>query len=309
MGEPWVEKYRPDTLDRLSMSLESLVVNKIRSFTSQNVPNLMLFGVPGSSKTTAAICIAKHLGAEYVELNASDNRGINMISDLVNTFCRAVSYDPERIKVVILDEADNITKKAQQQLINFMENYPKMRVFFTCNDFDQMIEPLQSRCMLMKFPRPSSERCVEVIRDILSKECIENDIDAVRRIVCESGGDLRVAINHSQAVAVTHSRVEDLGVSAYFCQPNKSVVLDVIQLAVGGHPSLAMDRFLELNESGINGVDFMTMLRDLLHEGDFDFDRNMVMSHVHHCYYRMLNTMESLNQMARFFYVVSLVMV
>lgn len=266
----------------------------------------MLFGAPGSSKTTTAIAIAKKLGAEYVELNASDNRGINMISDLVNTFCRAVSSDPGRIKIIILDEADNITKKAQQQLINFMENYPNIRVFFTCNDFDQMIEPLQSRCMLMKFPRPSSERSVEVLSHILVKEGVPYETEYVRRIVKESGGDLRIAINNTQAVAVTYQRVDDVSVSEYFCQPSWSSVLQVVELALKGDPSAAMDQFLVLNASGINGVDFMTVLRDLLEEETGSpFDKNMVMSNIHQCYYRMLNTMESLNQMARFFHVIS----
>ena len=301
--EPWVEKYRPVTLSDLAMSLEPMVVNKIMSLTNANVPHLMLFGDPGSSKTSAAIAIAKHLDADFVELNASDNRGINMISDLVNNFCRAVGPD-DKIKIIILDEADNITKKAQQQLINFMENYPKVRVFFTCNDFDQMIEPLQSRCMLMRFPKPTPERSVDVMKMVLKKEGVKGNIGAIRRVVRESRGDLRVAINNLQAISVTNGSVDDAGVSAYFCQPSMQSVLQVVETAMKKGPNEAMAAYIELNRSGINGVDFMTVLRDLLQE-DPTFPRRMaIMGHIHKCYYRMLNTMESMNQMAHFFYLI-----
>ena len=149
---PWIEKYRPQTIDEIE--LDESIRCQLKQYTLESLPNIIICGLPGTGKTSTALIIAKRLLTctdACIELNASDNRGITMINDLTNNFVRKQFVDTR--KIIILDEADNITKKAQQQLINLIENYPNIRFIMTCNSINCMIEALQSRCVLLQFDR------------------------------------------------------------------------------------------------------------------------------------------------------------
>lgn len=154
--KPWTEKYRPILHKDLIVS--EIQYKKICSFNEDTVPHILINGPPGIGKTTTALLIEKNIVQDedsFIELNASDNRGINMISDLVQNICKKKTNS--KIKIILLDEADNITKKAQQQLINMLENYKNIRVILTCNSYSEIIEPIQSRCEMLEFKKlPSS---------------------------------------------------------------------------------------------------------------------------------------------------------
>lgn len=299
---PWVEKYRPSAVEDLV--LDGHVLEKLRSFTSDNLPNLLCVGEPGVGKTSTAIAIAKRLcGDSYLELNASDNRGINMISDMVSSFCRSV--DSEN-RIIILDEADNITKKAQQQLVNFMENYPKFRIFFTCNDFDQIIEPLQSRCMLMNFPSPTKDQVVMMLSKVFEAEQVTWEVEAVHRIIDNVNWDMRACINACQAISVSYNNTISLDtVRNYFCVPSMA---DVYKLVTMESLSDAVEHYLTLNKSGISSIDVMTAIIHGLQTQPLPHPLDTLppdkvyttLRQAHTAYYRMLQTVDSINQIVCF---------
>ena len=153
---PWVEKYRPTNIENLV--LETPIYNKIKKIIDdKNMPNIIITGLPGIGKTTTILCIAKILLGKYfeqgvLELNASDDRGIKAVQDSIIYFCKKkleMEEDYAQHKIVLLDEADNMTTKAQQLVNNLMEKYHSTTRFaFTCNNSSDIIEAIQSRCII-----------------------------------------------------------------------------------------------------------------------------------------------------------------
>src|SRR3989338_2341145 len=163
MEMPWIEKYRPRKVEEIVGNEGA--VSRLRAIASSgNLPNLILSGPPGVGKTSSLLCLARELlGEAYweavLELNASDDRGIEMVRESIKMFAqKKVTLPPGRHKVVLLDEADNITSAAQQALRRTMELYSDTTRFaLACNTSSKIIEPIQSRCAILRFTRLSAE--------------------------------------------------------------------------------------------------------------------------------------------------------
>ena len=170
---PWIEKYRPQKLTEIICNEQNLIILK-NMLKGNSLPHLLFHGTSGTGKTSTIICLAKQIYnekqySEYVlELNASDDRGLYMINNTIYPFCKkktsCVGFGEKDFgkypshKLVILDEADSITPKAQNLLSNIISEFRKnTRIVFICNDCTQIIESIQSRCMIVKYPRISSE--------------------------------------------------------------------------------------------------------------------------------------------------------
>jgi replication factor C small subunit len=202
----WAEKYRPKTLNDIVDQKE--IVERLKSFAkSRNVPHCIFAGPPGTGKTTAALCLARDLyGDVYrehiMELNASDERGINVVRETVKTFARVKSIGEIPFKIMILDEADNMTADAQQALRRTMERYTETCRFIMCANYSgKIIEPIQSRCAPFRFtylPREEHDRCLKAMAEKEEVKLSSEGVDAIFE-VC--GGDLRRAINTLQAAA------------------------------------------------------------------------------------------------------------
>jgi replication factor C small subunit len=204
--EMWAEKYRPKKLDDIVNQRE--IVERLKSFVkSRNVPHCIFAGPPGTGKTTAALCLSRDLyGDVYrehiMELNASDERGIDVVRETVKTFARMKSIGEIPFKVMILDEADNMTSDAQQALRRTMERYTETCRFIMCANYSgKIIEPIQSRCAPFRFtylPRKEHDSYLCKIAEQEKIKLLADGLDAVFE-VC--GGDLRRAINTLQAAA------------------------------------------------------------------------------------------------------------
>ena len=204
--EMWAEKYRPKTLNDIVDQKE--IVERLKSFAkSRNVPHCIFAGPPGTGKTTAALCLARDLyGDVYrehiMELNASDERGINVVRETVKTFARVKSIGEIPFKIMILDEADNMTADAQQALRRTMERYTETCRFIMCANYSgKIIEPIQSRCAPFRFtylPREEHDRCLKAMAEKEEVKLSSEGVDAIFE-VCS--GDLRRAINTLQAAA------------------------------------------------------------------------------------------------------------
>lgn len=169
---PWVEKYRPRYLNEVVGNEES--VDRLRVIARQgNLPNIIIAGPPGTGKTTSILCLAREMLGDAVkeavlELNASDARGIDVVRSRIKDFAqKKVTLPPGRHKLIILDEADSMTKGAQQALRRTMEIHSKTTRFaLACNMSSKIIEPIQSRCAILRFTRLSDKEVVKRVKEV-----------------------------------------------------------------------------------------------------------------------------------------------
>jgi len=191
-----VEKYRSTSLDEY-VGNEN-IKKTIAQYLSQNdIQNLIFYGPAGTGKTTLAKLIVRNLDCDYLYINASDERGIETIRDKVSGFASAASFKP--LKVVILDEADFLTIQAQASLRNVIETFSRTtRFILTCNYVERIIDPLQSRCQVLKIIPPSKVDVARHIAGIMEKELVTYERSDIVSIVKQYYPDLRKCLNTIQ---------------------------------------------------------------------------------------------------------------
>jgi len=206
----WVEKYRPDQLENY-VGNES-IKKVISKYLQQNdIQNLIFYGPAGTGKTTLAKLIIKNLDCESIYINASDERGIETIRDKVQSFASVASFKP--LKVVILDEADFLTIQAQASLRNIIETFSRTtRFIMTCNFVERIIDPLQSRCQVLKIIPPTKKDVAKHLNWICNKESITHEINDLVPLVNQYYPDLRKCINIIQ-LSVVDGGANDLYLS------------------------------------------------------------------------------------------------
>ena len=191
-----VERYRPDTLEGY-VGNENIKAS-IKKYISQNdIQNLIFYGPAGTGKTTLAKIIVKNIDCDYLYINASDENGIDTIRDKVRGFASSASFKP--IKIVILDEADFLTINAQASLRNIIETFSRTtRFILTCNFIERIIDPIQSRCQVLKIVPPSKGEVARHLNDILIKELIKFIPEDLKTIVNQYYPDIRKMLNTIQ---------------------------------------------------------------------------------------------------------------
>ncbi len=260
----WVEKYRPlllsDIVDQKEIigSLSALLKN------TSEMPHLLFSGSAGVGKTTAALCIARQILGDVwkdytLELNASDERGINMVRERVKRFSRFAGLDSKiPFKIIILDEADEMTSDAQTALRRIVEDTAKVcRFILIANNISKIIAPIQSRCAVFKFTSIPDEDVVEHLKVIAKKEKVKSDEKGLKAIVEYSEGDMRHAINLLQAAASMGPITED-SVKASAGLTKTSDVGDVLKMALAGKLADARNKMIELIKVyGMSESDFL----------------------------------------------------
>ncbi len=261
----WVEKYRPKTLDEIINQEE--VVARLKKFVEmKNMPHLLFAGPAGTGKTTAAHALAHDLyGENYrqymLELNASDERGINVIREKVKEFARSRTPPGIPFKIVLLDEADNMTSDAQQALRRLMELYSaSTRFILIANYPSKIIDPIQSRCAFFRFQPLKKDDVVARLKYIADNEGVDYDEEALETIYEISEGDMRKAINILQAASALGKVTVDV-VYRVVGMAKPKEVREMIRLALKGDFAAARNLMRKLMiEYGLSGEDLVKQM-------------------------------------------------
>jgi len=193
----WVERYRPKDLSTY-VGNKHLKTKVQRFLDDGNVPHLLLYGRAGGGKTTLAKIIVNSIECDYLYINASDERNIDLVRDKLKSFASSIGFNP--MKIVILDEADYLNvNSAQPALRNLMETFSAhCRFILTCNYVEKIIEPIRSRCQSYKIIPPSKKEVAVHVRKILEVEDIDCNLDDIALVVTAGYPDLRKIINDLQ---------------------------------------------------------------------------------------------------------------
>jgi len=287
----WVEKYRPKNLDGVVDLKE--IVESLKSFlrNPKTMPHLLLAGIPGTGKTTIALCIARELFGQNwktftLELNASDERGIDTVRDRVKDFSRysRAAFGNVPFALIILDESDQMTGAAQTALRRIMETSSRTsRFILICNQAGKIIEPIQSRCAIFRFSKLDRKAMIEHLCFIAKKEKVSLTPEASERIVDYAEGDLRHAINALQtAAAYRDGVVDEKTVSQVVGEASPAQVQLMIRKALNGDFSEARKIMYDLIGSfGFSGSEIVRqMQRELFKMSSLTPDQRADLSNI-----------------------------
>jgi replication factor C small subunit len=271
--EIWIEKYRPQTLDDIHGQEDT--VERLKSYIEQNdLPHLLFAGPAGVGKTTSATAIARAIYGEdwrgnFLELNASDERGIDVVRDRIKNFARS-SFGSYDYRVIFLDEADSLTSDAQSALRRTMEQFSdNTRFILSCNYSSQIIDPIQSRCAVFRFAPLSDEAVASQIEEIADAEGIELTEEGLDALVYAADGDMRRAINSLQAAATTGEVVDAEAVYTITSTARPEEIEEMVRAAIDGDFAGARGTLETLLvDSGMAGGDII----DQLHRSAWEFD-------------------------------------
>lgn len=232
---PFSEKYRPRKLDDLV--LDEIIRVKIQNILdNKDIPNIIFTGNSGVGKTSTMHCLARLIypritHESVIELNASDDRGIKSVHETIINFCkRKVEFSDgyAQHKLLILDEADNITSKAQRLINSIMEKYPTTRFAFTCNNSTDIIESIQSRCLIIRFTKPPLEKFISRIEFICQNESIRYERDALEYLFELCNKDLRKTINTLELVAKSSNFISIPNILSISDIPSQGVLSNLL---------------------------------------------------------------------------------
>ena len=273
MIEVWTEKYRPDSLE--DVIGHDGIVSRLKSFVEKRtVPHMLFAGPAGTGKTTSAIALAKDLYGEdwkrnFMETNASDERGIDVVRNQIKDFARTRPINAD-FKIIFLDESDNLTSDAQQALRRTMEKYSSScRFILSCNYSSKIISPIQSRCAVFRFNRLEDEEVEEYLRNVIDGEGLEVDESGVEAIKQVSKGDLRKATNVLQAATTTGENVDEENVFEVAASLRPEEVREILESAISGEFMDAREELSDLMiDRGLDGIDVIKAI----HREVFDLD-------------------------------------
>jgi replication factor C small subunit len=264
MNQIWVDKYRPQTFDEIVG--QDNFVKRVKAFIdSKNLPHLLFAGSPGTGKTTTALVVARELYGKdgikgnFLELNASDDRGIDVIRNQIKEFAKLKSLANIPYKIICLDEADSLTKDAQQALRRTMEKYShSCRFILACNELSKILDPIQSRCVIFKFKGLSKEALFHLLDKVKIDETLTFEKGTKEYLAEISKGDVRKLLNTLQAVASINSDIKRSGIDEIIDFVNPKEVEEMVELAKSGNFEKARDMMIKLRTiRGLSGLEIL----------------------------------------------------
>ncbi|MHA2009613.1 MAG: replication factor C small subunit [Promethearchaeota archaeon] len=260
-NKPFVEKYRPRFLNEVVNQVG--IIKRLKQFVKdKSMPHLIFAGPAGTGKTTSALAMVRELygrkmalNRTYLELNASDARGIDVIRTYIKDFAKARPSSEIPFKILILDEADNMTSPAQQALRRTMEKYTKnCRMILICNYSNKIIPPIQSRCVVFRFSSLKNDDIKMRIRFVAEKENIGITAGGLNALVDVSRGDCRRAINYLQSCGIISKKIDQEIVFRVAGEVPAAKIKEVLKTALDGQLQLSIKLLNDLiNDYGLSG--------------------------------------------------------
>ena len=272
----WIEKYRPKEFNDLKG--QSKIVKRIEAFIKQqNMPHLLFAGPSGVGKTTLALLIANKLFKEswknnFLELNASDDRGIDVIRSQVKDFARTKAIGDVPFKIIYLDESDSLTKEAQQALRRTMENFSNScRFILSCNYSSKIIDPLQSRCSIFRFKPLDKEDIRHIIETICKEEGLKISKDAIDSLYDLSEGDCRKLENILQSCAAVSNNIDNKAIYDIVSQARPNEIKEILTIALDKDFIKARNKLLDaMLRYGLSGLDIVKQIQKEIWNLDID---------------------------------------
>ena len=272
----WTEKYRPKNFQ--DVIGQDHIVNRVKALVeSKNMPHLLFVGPAGVGKTSLSMVIARKLFGDdwksnFLELNASDERGIDVVRVKVKEFARTRAIGNVPFKIIYLDECDALTRDAQQALRRTMENYTKTcRFILSANYSSKIIDPIQSRCAIFRFRRLEKKNVFKLTDKIAKNEKLNVDERAKEALFEVSGGDVRRLENLMQSCASISNKITEETVYDVSSYARPKEIKKVIEDAVKGNFVEAREKLLNIMLNyGLSGVDVIKQLRNVIVDSDLD---------------------------------------
>ncbi len=277
----WTEKYRPKNFEEFKG--QEKIVERTKAFVkSKNIPHMLFAGPAGCGKTTLALIIIKELFGDawrenFIETNASDERGIDVIRNKVKDFARTKSINVNIPKIIYLDECDALTRDAQQALRRTMELYSNTaRFILSCNYSSKLIDPIQSRCAIFKF-RPLEEKAIREIIDHISKEEKLNINEAaIKALYDNSNGDIRRVENVLQSCAAISNKIDEKLIYDIISAARPKEIKSVMENAISGNFIRSRDLLLDtMLKHGLSGIDIIKQIQREIWNLDIDDNNKM----------------------------------
>ena len=282
MKEIWTEKYRPKNLDEVIGQRH--VTERLKAYVeTKNMPHLLMTGPAGTGKTTCSLAMAREMFGDewkgnFIELNASDERGIDVVRGKIKEFARTAPLGNAEFKIIFMDEADALTSDAQAALRRTMEKYSKIcRFILSCNYSSKIIDPIQSRCAVFRFKPLSKDDVKGFLMRIVTNENVKIDDEALDALVHVARGDMRRAVNSLQVAASMDKTIDVDTIYQTTGLANHEEVKKMIETALKGNFIAARDKLDEIMiEFGLSGQDIIRQIHSSFFELSID-DREKVM--------------------------------
>ncbi|XP_018017644.1 replication factor C subunit 5 [Hyalella azteca] len=273
---PWVEKYRPQTLDEL-VSHEHIISTIEKFIKEDHLPHLLFYGPPGTGKTSTILACARqlykpsHFNSMVLELNASDDRGINVVREQILNFASTRTIFKAGFKLVILDEADAMTNDAQNALRRVIEKFTEnVRFCLICNYLSKIIPAIQSRCTRFRFGPLTTDQMLPRLQMVVDKEQVNMTADGKQALVALAGGDMRRVLNVLQSTHLAYGKVTEDNVYTCVGHPLRSDIKTIINWMLNEDFRSAYNNIQKLKvDKGLSLQDIVTELHHYIHKIDF----------------------------------------
>lgn len=280
----WVEKYRPSKF--ADIKGQDIIVSRIKAMVSgKNLQHLLFAGPAGSGKTSLILVAAKELyGSTWqeniLETNASMDRGINIVRERIKDFARTKALKGAPFKICILDEADALTRDAQQALRRIMEQYSStVRFALLCNFSSKIIDPILSRCAVFRFRSLEKKDIESIINEISKNEKLKIDKSAIDAIHEVSKGDVRRAINILQSSASIHKSIDENSIYEVVSYAKPTDIINILNIAIKGDFLKARERLLEvILKQGLSGLDVIRQIQKEIWNLDLEDERKIYLT-------------------------------